>query len=351
MRLHGQVAGAHRPSGPAAWRVLPWVFALLLAALNGACAPRLAPPGPGPTPPRLAQDNLITADGLELPLRAWLPERSAPKAVILALHGFNDYSRAFEGPGRYWAARDIATYAYDQRGFGAAPHRGLWAGADAMTGDLNVAAEAIRARHPDVPLVLLGDSMGGAVVLAAVTGPEPPTADGVVLVAPAVWARATMPLSHRVALWLGAHTVPWLKLSGRGLKIQASDNVEMLRELGRDPLYIKETRIDAIHGLTDLMDMALRGAPRLAVPALLLYGENDEVIPEDPTLRLWQSLPEETRRHQRVALYADGWHMLLRDLQAEVVLGDVVHWIAAPQAPLPSGAEARALERLDRVAR
>ena len=347
MPLQGHVARSDWPGGRAVWRVL----VLLLIALTGACAPRLAPLGPGPTQPRLAQDHLITADGLELPLRVWLPEHGTATAAILALHGFNDYSRAFEGPGRYWAGRGIATYAYDQRGFGAAPHRGLWAGTDAMTADLNAAAEAVRARHPDVPLVLLGDSMGGAVVLAAVTGPEPPPADGVVLVAPAVWARSTMPLTHRVALWIGAHTVPWLKVSGRGLKIQASDNIEMLRELGRDPLYIKETRIDAIHGLVDLMDVALRSAPRLDVPALLLYGENDEVIPEDPTLRLWQALPEETRRRRRVALYADGWHMLLRDLQAEVVLGDVAQWIAEPEAALPSGAEARALERLNGVAR
>ena len=55
--------------------------------------------------------------------------RTVPvRAVILALHGFNDYSNAFEGPGEVWAGHGIATYAYDQRGFGAAPERGLWPG-------------------------------------------------------------------------------------------------------------------------------------------------------------------------------------------------------------------------------
>jgi len=323
------------------------VLVVLLFAT--ACAPRLAPPGPGPTAPRLdmSAGDFQTRDGTHLPLRAWLPkDGTTPKAVIVALHGFNDYSNAFEAPGSYLAARGIATFAYDQRGFGASPHHGLWPGTDALTGDLTDAARTMRARYSGVPLYLLGDSMGGAVVVAAVTGPEAPPADGIILVAPAVWARSAMPLTHRVALWLGAHTVPWMDVSGRGLGIQASDNIEMLRALGRDPLVIKETRVDAVHGLVDLMDRALAAAPRLRVPALLLYGEKDEVIPAAPILRFWRDLPAAERPRQRRALYADGWHMLLRDLEARVVLDDIVQWIADPRAPLPSGAEAHALTRL-----
>ena len=336
---------------PSPRRAGVYLLLLLVAIAAAACAPRLAPGGPGPTAPSLTEDRLITADGLALPLRAWLPEDgAAPKAVILALHGFNDYSSAFEGPGRYWAARGFATFAYDQRGFGEAPHRGLWAGARALTADLASAARVLRARYPGAPLHLLGDSMGGAVVLAAMTGPAAPAAEGVILVAPAVWARSTMPLLHRAALWIGAHTLPWLTVSGRGLKIQASDNIEMLRALGRDPFYIKETRIDAIHGLVDLMDEALAAAPRFNAPALLLYGAKDEVVPEDPSLQLWRELPEPARGRQRRALYDGGWHMLLRDLQAEVVLNDIALWIDDRQAPLPSGAEARALARLGAAA-
>ena len=324
---------------------------LCLALLAAACAPSLAPPGPGPTAPRLTADRLIAADGLELPLRVWLPEGeaaggAAPRAVILALHGFNFYSEIFEEPAPYWAARGIATYAYDQRGFGAAPYPGRWAGTPAMIADVTAAARLLRARHPGTPLYLLGDSMGGAVVLAALGSAEPPPNDGTILVAPAVWARSTLPLPHRLGLWIGAHILPWLKVSGRGLKIQASDNIEMLRELGRDPLVIKETRIDAIHGLVDLMDAALAAAPRIETPLLLLYGAKDEVVPEGPSLQLWRDLPEAARGRQRRALYQDGWHLLLRDLEAEVVLNDIAQWIADDRAPLPSGAEAKALARL-----
>ncbi len=328
------------------------IAAAALLILATACTPRLAPSGPGPgglkeVMPRLDDTILVTEDGLALPLRAWLPPDGAPRAVVLALHGFNDYAKAFEDAGAFWAGAGIATYAYDQRGFGAAPYHGLWAGAAAMTADLGDALALLRDRYPNLPLYLVGDSMGGAVILAASARQEPLPVDGAVLVAPAVWARATMPVLYRAALWLGAHTIPWAKVSGRGLKIQASDNIEMLRALGRDPLIIKETRIDAISGLTDLMDEALAAAPGFHLPALLLYGGKDEIIPGDPILRLWRSLPAAARDRQRQALYANGWHMLLRDLDAKAVWQDIARWIADQNAPLPSGAEERALSRLN----
>ena len=40
-----------------------------------------------------------------------------------------------------------------------------------------------------------------------------------------------------------------------------------------------------------------------------------------------------------VAVYDSGWHMVLRDLKAEIVLRDISAWIADPElACLPSGA-------------
>src|SRR3546814_7643349 len=71
-----------------------------------------------------------------------------------------------------------------------------------------------------LPLYLLGESMGGPVVLAALAGAKPPAVEGAVLVAPAVWARSTMPFHQRAGLWLGTHLFPWAKFSGRGLGIQ-----------------------------------------------------------------------------------------------------------------------------------
>ena len=108
--------------------------------------------------------------------------------------------------------------------------------------------------------------------------------------------------------------------------------------------------MDAVYGLTDLMDQALTSSGRVTMPVLLLYGERDEVIPANPTFQAWNDLPPEANGYQRFALYQDGWHMLLRDLEAEVVLDDVAAWIADPAAALPSGADRHATAVLDGTA-
>ena len=322
------------------------LWAAALGLLLVACSPQFVPAGPAVEEPRLETGHWVTADGLELPLRSWLPQEP-PRAIILALHGFNDYSAAFEAPGSWWAERGIATYAYDQRGFGEAPYRGLWAGSETLSDDLVSLTGLIRARHPGAPLYILGESMGGAVAMVAFAETPAFSVDGVILSAPAVWARSTMPGYQRVTLEIVAYVMPWGQLTGEGVQIQASDNIEMLRALGRDPLVIKKTRVDTIYGLTNLMDQALASAGRITAPLLLLYGEHDEVIPKDPTSQAWNRLPAQVDERQRLAFYEDGWHMLLRDLEAEVVMDDVLAWIADPRAPLPSGADRRAKAVLD----
>lgn len=310
---------------------------LLLLALLAGCAPRYLPADAPIRTPELAPTHIVTADGYRLPLRVW-PAEGETRAAILALHGFNDYSRAFEEPAAYWAKQGIATYAYDQRGFGETAYRGRWPGIPTLTGDLATAASLIRREHPDVPLILVGESMGAAVVMTALVAKHPPDADAAVLAAPAVWSRETMPWYQTAGLWLMSHTVPGMSLTASGIERHPSDNIEMLRDLARDPLVIKKTRVDAIHGLVDLMDAAYAAAPRLHGRVLVLYGRNEDIIPDGAQEAFEARLPE--HGCVRLAHYRQGYHMLFRDLEGETVMADVVAWIENLTGPLPSAADA-----------
>ncbi|HBA73574.1 MAG TPA: alpha/beta hydrolase [Geobacter sp.] len=305
----------------------------VLLLLTSACFPLVNSPGKLVIQPKIERGFFVAGDGTRLPVRSWLPEVARIRAVIVGLHGFNDYSNSFTSPGKYLSRHGIAVYAYDQRGFGGAPGRGLWSGSDAYAGDLGCFVKEVRKRHPAVPVYVLGESMGGAVAIVAVTGDKPPDVDGVILVAPAVWGRETMPWYQRWLLALTSHTVPWMELTGKGLHIIPSDNIEMCRALGRDPLVIKATRVDAVYGLTNLMDEALSKAGKLKLPALVQYGKKDQVIPREPTLLMLGKMSKATRK----AFYAEGYHMLLRDLQAEKPLADIVAWVTDHDNPLPNG--------------
>ena len=144
---------------------------------------------PGKLTPHIEGGVFVADDGARLPLRAWLP-RGRVKAVVVAIHGFNDYSQGFQGVGVQWESAGIATYAYDQRGFGEAPDRGRWVGAWRLTQDIAAMSRVLHARYPHLPVYLFGESMGGALVVVSVTGAagaEKPAVDGIILMAPAVW--------------------------------------------------------------------------------------------------------------------------------------------------------------------
>ena len=281
-------------------------------------------------------------DGADLPLRVWYPWDRPAEAVILALHGFNDYSKGFAAPGKGMARRGFIFYAYDQRGFGLAPQRGIWAGETQMMDDLRVAARLVKARHPDLPLFLLGESMGGAVIMNAAVSEDPPPADGMILAAPAVWGWQTLsPLARKITE-TAAHVIPWVTVVPTGFHAEASSNRAALRELARDPLVIKETRIDTALGLVNLMTHAFDAAPKLDKPRwLVMFGDHEAILDRgavNEALPQFRDLPPE---QGRVAIYAHGYHLLLRDFNQYTVYDDMAAWIRDPAAPLPSGADKR----------
>jgi alpha-beta hydrolase superfamily lysophospholipase len=312
----------------------------LSLALAACATPYVQPPlAPGAdfSGPRIAPDAFVVDDGGRLPYRRWGP--AEPRTVIVALHGMNDYSAAFRLAGPWWAERGVATYAYDQRGFGAAPGRGLWAGEARMVEDLRAVVALVRARHPNARIAVVGESMGGAVAISAFASDRPPVADQLILLAPAVWGWSSQSLPNRAGLWVAARL-----LGDRAVEppewavhdIRATDNLIELVANGNDPLFIRATRFDALSGLVDLMESATRKLGQVRAPTLLMYGAHDQIIERGPMRRALERAGDPA--NLRTAWYPDGWHLLNRDLQAEVVFRDVEAVLGDPNAPLPSGA-------------
>jgi acylglycerol lipase len=299
---------------------------LLLAG----CKPQfISPHDPALSEPGLNETSFVSFDGTELPLRTWQPENgmAAAETIFIALHGFNDYSRFIKRGAEHFLQHKIAVFAYDQRGFGNGPFPGRWSSNEVMGQDLKTLIQLIRKKYPNQPIYLFGHSMGAALIIQTMSGDIHPEVDGAILVAPAVWARATMPFYQTWALWIAAHTVPWFTVTGKGLGRKACNNIEILREQSRDPLVIKETRVDSIYGLQGLMDAAYAGADRFSLPVLVLYGGHDEIIPPEPVLDVYNRFPSRPESRKKLLFYNNGYHMLLRDLEAEKTMEDVIAWL------------------------
>ncbi|MBV9758155.1 MAG: lysophospholipase, partial [Alphaproteobacteria bacterium] len=261
--------------------------------------------------------------------------------VVLALHGFNDSRDAWEIPAPWFTRAGMALYAPDQRGFGQAPGRGYWPGGAVLVDDAAELVRQLRARHPQSRLYLMGESMGGAVLMRLATsrGLAPPV-DGYVMSAPAVWGRAEMNIFLRSSLWVAVRVAPGWSIHGGGpIQVWASDNRAALRRLSADPLTIHDTRVATLNGLVDLMDGALAAARDFSGPALFLYGGKDELVPDHATRAAWRALQASGDRQARVAYYPHDYHLLLRDLGRAAPIGDALAWIRNPSSPLPSHAD------------
>lgn len=112
--------------------------------------------------------------------------------------------------------------------------------------------------------------MDEAVVMAAAAQADM-GADGMVLMVPQS-SPATPHTTYPIQNWtlkVATHMLPSLKLAESRSGMRLSDNIDMLRAHRSDPLAMNETRVDALWGLTNLMDRAMAGAARLPGPTLL----------------------------------------------------------------------------------
>ena len=281
---------------------------------------------PRSQPPTLKPNALVTGDGVRLPISSWRPAGPA-SAVVLGLHGYGDYRKAFELAGCWLAARGIAVYAYDQRGFGETDGRGYWPGADTLIDDCADAVRVLHEAHPRLPLAVLGESMGGSVALAGIRGGEVAGVDRLILAAPGVRGGVPLRQLHDLALRLASLALPWLAVELRRGGRPWLDPEESQR-LADDPLILRHLSVGTYDGLIELANRATADGESELPPTLLLFGELDATIPRVAIADL------ATRLGDRCTLraYPERHHLLLHEADAEEVFADCLSWLQPPGA-------------------
>jgi acylglycerol lipase len=304
-------------------------IALAFTALSLAgCAVPFGIPKSTPAHPIVTSGFFALPDGAALPYRSYLPD-GPPRAVVLALHGYTDSRDGWATLAEVMNAQGIAVYAPDQSSFGATKNRGHWPGTATLVDEARNMAVLLRRQYPHTRLVVMGESMGGALGILLGASPNPPPVDAYILSAPAVWGGKALNPVFRASLAVASGIDPSKRVNGGAVHILASDNIPALIAFGEDPLTIDAPRLDNVAGLVRLMGEAQSACAGFNQPALFLYGGRDELIPPDAMRSCWEALPESALDSGKIilAFYPPDYHLIERDLERARPDADIVSYI------------------------
>jgi acylglycerol lipase len=243
--------------------------------------------------------------------------------VALLVHGYAEHSGRYEEMATWFARRGCVAHAYDQRGHGRS--QGLRCHVDRFDqflDDLGLVLDAVRSEHPELPITLIGHSMGGLVTLAFLTSRKPRLSSAVTSGA-ALALCSVSPV--RVALARAARRVLPRLAIGSGIDPQGlSRDPDVVRRYLADPLIFRTMT-------TSLGAELLAAAPRTAgladqisVPLLVLHGAADPICSVEGSRAFHAGVRSPG---SALRIYPGLLHEIFNEPERETVWQDVSRWL------------------------
>ncbi len=229
--------------------------------------------------------------GDDVPLEAWRDTAVTPWAALLCLHGLSLHAKNYADFGTRLGHLGIPTYAIDVRGFGSWQNTGIGYDLDfeSTFKDIENALEAIHKAHPGLPVILLGESMGGGLALQAAAR-YPKLVDGLICSVPSEKRNGQKSTSLKVAV--GLITAPKKELAvGPNVVSQATTNHEVAMSWESDPLARMNMSAKDLLRYEKLMRQNTADAERIcSTPVLFLQGGSDRLIKPAGTVELFNHI-------------------------------------------------------------
>jgi len=263
--------------------------------------------------------------GLEIYWQAWLPEGAPPRATIVLAHGASEHSGRYGWTAERLAERGYATYALDHRGHGrSAGARAYVDRMDNVLADLDQLVARASAAHPQLPLFLLGHSMGGCVALAYAIRHQDKL-NGLVLSAPLATLGAAS-VVQRVAGHVLSAVAPKLGVYEIDSSTVSRDP-EVVRDYDSDPLNC-HSKLPArtVHELSQTVARFPTEVGRLTLPILIMHGTDDRLVPIEASEMIDATADADDKTFLR---YEGLYHEILNEPERDRVVADIADWLDA----------------------
>ena len=271
------------------------------------------------------QGRFAGGDGISLYYQAWTPSRSRARAAIINLHGLGDHSGLYPNLASHLPVRGMALYAYDMRGNGRSPgQRAYLRSWQEYRDDLREFVTQVREWEEDLPLFLLGNSLGGLVVLDYALEHAAGLA-GVIAAAPPLGRLGVPPVLMSLGRVM-SRVLPRFSLEV-GMDLTGLARDPGVREtVLADPFFHRRGTARLSTEVTAAIARVHQRAADLTVPLLILHGSADRMVPPDGSRSFFAQVRCPDREFRE---YPEAYHALFADINHGEVLGDLERWLEA----------------------
>ncbi len=276
---------------------------------------------------------LLSRDGVSIFVHAWVPNN--PRRVLVCVQGLGGHGGYYREFACQTALKDTIVVTPDLRGHGHSEGvRGDIDRFDYYVMDVDVAVTWACAKWPDVPIFVLGESMGASIAIQYIAHGlyriyQIPVA-GLVLVSP-VFSSAMRPTLEEVMCFLRSLLIepsrPTIAVTGRE-ELGCRDPVfnALLRA---DPLFVRLVSARFLTKLTIWLWQSKRKACQINLPLLVLLGGRDIIARRSGTSAFLRNIAS---REQRIVTFSQAYHCLFRDPDTPDVVGVLNTWLTTDHA-------------------
>ncbi len=260
-----------------------------------------------------------------LPVILWRPT-TKPVAAIICIHGLGLENRAFTATAQKLTERGYLVGALDVRGFGAwiATRGEEDVDYDQCLGDIEEMVQVTKQKNPNVPVFILGESMGGAIVLraAAKLGPQ---INGVISSVPSAERFQQRKMSLQTAMHFIVDPKKPFDI-GDYVADRATSEQEVRDLWTKDPKAKLELSPVELMKFNNFMRLTKRHAEDIKdLPVFMLQGLKDRLVKPKGTFELFEAVSSEDKT---ILVQGLSEHLMFENLHPDMVVIDAVDsWI------------------------